>query len=270
VASPPGDRVLRLISGIRQEDAAAWEEFIAAFAPHLLQAARAIERDRDHAADAFVFICEGLRKRRGARLASYDPARPGSFETWLKTVATNLARDARRARLGRFRTLASIGRLSPLEQRVFQLQYEQGFSFHQMLAVLSPEFSGLTEGKLAEAETQVRRRVSAADRFRIIHRRPQFVSVEEPDGPESAVPRQFASAAPDPEGVALMREVRRQLSAALATLTVEDRLLVQLHFERNVTLAKLAVSFGFSSPQAVHRRLKDVLDGLRKSMGERV
>src|SRR4029079_8145550 len=128
-----------------------------------------------------VFICNGLKQRRCARLASYDPARPGSFETWLPAVATNLARDAGRARLGRFRTFRSIARLPALEQRVFRLQHELGFTSDQTLAILHPEFPGLTEAMLAEAEAQVNRRVSSADRVRLIDRRPQFVPVDEPD-----------------------------------------------------------------------------------------
>src|SRR5262249_9563672 len=148
------------------------------------------------------------------------------------------------ARLGRFRTLASVARLPPLEQRVFRLQHEQGFNFHQTLAILSPEFPGLTEGKLAEAEAEVSRSMSAGDRLRLIDPRPQFLPVDDPDAAEPDLLRQLHSNAPDPEGVALLRDVRRRLSSALATLSVEDRLLVQLHFERNVTLAKLAVSFG--------------------------
>lgn len=268
MASPPREHLLELIARLRQEDDAAWEAFLNLFAPLLLQAARAVEPDRDEATEAFVFICNGLRKRRCARLASYDPVRPGSFETWLRAVATNLARDARRARLGRFRTFRSIARLPPLEQRVFRLQHEQGFNSDQTLAILLPEFPGLTSVTLAAAESQVNGRISSADRLRLIDRRPQFVPVDEPDAAADTNPA-LASGGPDPEGVAIMREVRRQLSGALAALSVEDRLLVQLHFERNVTLAKLAVSFGLPSPQAAHRRLREVLALLRKSLENR-
>jgi hypothetical protein len=42
-----------------------------------------------------------------------------------------------------------------------------------------------------------------------------------------------------------------------------------LHFERGATLATLATMFGLSSPQAMHRRLRGVLERLRKILGER-
>jgi RNA polymerase sigma factor (sigma-70 family) len=118
------------------------------------------------------------------------------------------------------------------------------------------------------AVAKVTRRVSAADRIVLLYRRPQFVALDEPEGAEAGARREVASESPDPEDVALMREIRRRLSSALATLSVEDRLLVRLHFERNVTLAKLAVTFGLSSPQAAHRRLRDVLNRLRKTLDE--
>ena len=168
MAAPPRDDLSRLIQLIRDGSDAAWAEFVQRFSPLLLQAARTVERDRDAAADAFVFICERLRERRGARLASYDSTRPGSFETWLRAVALNLARDARRRRVGRFREWAATARLPPLEQRVFRLRYELGFSFDQTLAILVPEFPGLTESHLAEADARVTRTVTSQQRWTLI------------------------------------------------------------------------------------------------------
>jgi len=239
VAALPGDDFRDLIRKVREEDHAAWTTFIERFAPLLLQCARAVERDRDAAADAFVFICERLRERRAARLATFDFDRAGSFETWLRAVAVNLARDARRQRVGRFRPLALVNRLPPLEQRVFRLRYELGLTFDQTLYSLRPEFPGLTEARLAEAESQVAKRVSAQQRWALLTRRPQLESLSE------------------------------RLAGALGRLTVENRLLLRLHFERGVTLATLAGMFGLSNAQAVHRRLRDVLAQLRHMLDGR-
>jgi DNA-directed RNA polymerase specialized sigma24 family protein len=269
VAALPRDDLSRLIQFIQDGDDAAWAEFVQRFSPLLLQAARTVERDRDAAADAFVFIFERLRERRGARLASYDSTRPGSFETWLRAVALNLARDARRRRVGRFREWAATARLPPLEQRVFRLRYEQGFSFDQTLASLVPEFPGLTESHLAEADARVTRTVTSQQRWSLITRRPQVLSLSDPGDSEHQPSVDPATDEPDPEGVALLRESRDRLVSALATLDAEDRLLVRLHFERGATLATLAAMFGLSNPQAMHRRLRGILERLRRILGER-
>ena len=202
-------------------------------------------------------------------MKTYDASRPGSFETWLRAVALNLARDARRRRVGRFREWAATARLPALEQRVFRLRYEMGFSFDQTLASLVPEFPGLTESHLAEADARVTRTVTSQQRWSLITRRPQFQSLSDPGDPEHQPSVDPATDEPDPEGVALLRESRDRLASALATLDAEDRLLVRLHYERGATLATLATMFRLSNPQAMHRRLCGVLERLRRILGER-
>jgi DNA-directed RNA polymerase specialized sigma24 family protein len=266
VAALPGDDFRDLIRQVREEDHAAWTTFIERFAPLLLQCARAVERDRDAAADAFVFICERLRERRAARLATFDFDRVGSFENWLRAVALNLARDARRQRVGRFRSFALVSRLPPLEQRVFRLRYELGLTFDQILYSLRPEFPALTEARLAEADSQVAKRVSAQQRWTLLTRRPQLESLSELELTTADEP---ATELPDPEWIALSRESHQRLAGALGRLTVENRLLLRLHFERGVTLATLAGMFGLSNAQAVHRRLRDVLAQLRQMLDGR-
>jgi DNA-directed RNA polymerase specialized sigma24 family protein len=268
VAALPGDDLRDLIRQVREQDHAAWTTFIERFAPLLLQCARAVERDRDAAADAFVFICERLRERRAARLATFDFGRAGSFETWLRAVAVNLARDARRQRVGRFRPFALVSRLPPLEQRVFRLRYELGLTFDQILYSLKPEFPGLTEARLAKADSQVAKRVSTQQRWTLLTRRPQLESLTDAD-PETAAAEEPASEQPDPEWLALSRESHQRLADALGRLTVENRLLLRLHFDRGVTLATLAGMLGLPNPQAVHRRLRDVLAQLRQILDGR-
>ena len=258
------DDLQRLIVRIQQGEESGWPEFVDRFAPLLLQAARSIERDRDAAADAFVFICERLRERRGARLASFDFSREGSFDTWLRAVAINLARDARRHRIGRFRPLALSRRLPPLEQQVFRLRYELGFTFEQILYSLQPEFPDLTGARLAEADALVSRRVSAQQRWTLLTRRPRVESFSDVSPFDSEAPQEPAADAPDPEWLAIAHDARQRLSEALRTLTVEDRLLVRLHLERRVTLARLAPMFGQSNAQAVHRRLQNIFARLRR------
>jgi DNA-directed RNA polymerase specialized sigma24 family protein len=268
VAALPGDDLRDLIRQVCQEDRAAWTTFIERFAPLLLQCAHVVERDRDAAADAFVFICERLRERRAARLATFDFGRTGSFETWLRAVALNLARDARRRRVGRFRPFALVDRLPPLEQRVFRLRYEVGLTFDQILQSLRLEFPGLTEARLAEADAQVAKRVSAQQRWTLLTRRPQLESMSDADA-ETGTLAEPVSEQPGPEWLALSRESHQRLADAMGRLSVEDRVLLRLHIERGVTLAALASMFGLTNAQAVHRRVRDLLAQLRQMLDAR-
>jgi len=263
VADSPAD-LPRLLARLRAGDESAWIEFIDRYAHLMLQAARAVERDLDAASDAFVFAAERLRERRSARLQSYDPARPGSFENWLRAVALNLARDARRQRLGRLRPLAISHRLAPLEQRVLRLRYELGLTFDQLLTALTAEFPGLTEARLVEAETTIARQLSAGQRWRLLTRRPQIEPLSNARDSDAGDGDHLLSDAPNAEWLALRRESRAAVVSAIRRLSPDDQLLVRLHVERGVTLDALARMFELPNPQAAHRRLRAIIAHLKE------
>lgn len=266
MAALSGDDLRDLIARVRAGDDAAWAVFVQQFAPLLLQTARAVERDADAAADAFVYACQHLRDRRGVRLAAFDFDRQGTFDTWLRAVALNLCRDARRQRLGRFRPFAALQRLPPLEQRVFRLRHELGFTFDQALQSLMPEFPGLTEARMAAADESVGVRMSARQRWALLTRRPRLESIDG-GGEDSPIEIAAPQEQTDPEWQVLMRESAGRLAAALATLTADERLLVRLRFERAVTLKRLATIFGYRDVQTADRRIRDVLGRLRTALG---
>jgi DNA-directed RNA polymerase specialized sigma24 family protein len=257
--------VAALLAQLRAGRDGAWEEFLERFAPLLLQAASFVERDRDAAADAFVFICERLHHRRSSRLATYDPARPGSFDTWLRAVAVNLARDSRRQRVGRLRPLAFARRMSPLEQRVLQLRHEAGCSLEQTLAALAPEFPGLSEAHLAEADAYVSAQLSSKRRWWLVARRPRFEPFDHTEEDEERLAAALGSMN-DPEWAVLAREGRAMLTAAIAALPPEDRLLLKLHFKKGLTLAAMVPIVGATNPQAVHRRIQGLVGHLRAEL----
>ncbi len=58
------------------------------------------------------------------------------------------------------------------------------------------------------------------------------------------------------------------LDEALHALPFDDRWLVRLRFEQDLTLEELARLFDLDSPQRVHRRLEKILNVLRKRIGQ--
>lgn len=268
MAAVSGDDLRGLIARVRAGDDEAWTDFVQRFAPLLLQTARAVERDADAAADAFVFTCQHLHERRGARLGAFDFDRPGRFETWLRAVALNLCRDARRRRTGRFRPFAALRRLPPLEQRLFRLRHELGFTFDQAFASLEPEFPGLTQARMTEADDAVAAHVTSRQRWTLLTRRPHIDTIDT-DGNGDNVADTLAATAEgsDPEWQLLARESGQRLTAALAALTADERLLLRLRFERDVTLSRLAVMFGYRDVQTADRRIREILKRLRAHLG---
>jgi RNA polymerase sigma factor (sigma-70 family) len=262
----PGEALGALLSRVCAGEDVAWTEFVERFAPLLLSAARTVERDRDAAADAFVFVCEQLRARRFARLRVFDATRPGTFETWLRAVSLNLCRDARRRRAGRFRPFAELLTLPLIEQRVFRLAYEEGFTLDQTFEMLQPEFPGLTARRVADADRTVASCVSDRRRWLLLTRRPQLDALE--SGDDTGRVHEFASPEPDPEWAVLQSESTGRLRRALATLAPRERLLLRLRYGRGVTLAQLATMFGYRDLQTADRRVRELLTRLRRLLDD--
>ena len=260
--------IAALLARLAARDDSAWTDFLDRYAPLLLQVAREAERDPDDAGDAFLFICEHLREGDGRRLRQWSPSTTGaSFETWLRVVAWNLARDARRHRRGRFRPLAAIRRMPLLLQRLYRLRHEEGLTSDQAFAVLQPEFPGLSRTAAHVAEAEVERALGSRERFVLSVRRPVVQSIDAPPddmGQAGAVP---ADAAADPESEAIRRDEFDRLRRGLDQLSPEDRLLVQLRFEQNLTLSRIAVMLGLKDAWAAQRQIDRVVKQLRAALG---
>jgi RNA polymerase sigma factor (sigma-70 family) len=74
---------------------------------------------------------------------------------------------------------------------------------------------------------------------------------------------------PHPDAEVLSAERRRILKESLATLDVADRLLLTLRFEDDISVEKIAPMIGLQSRFQVHRRLRHVLEQLRRKLIDR-
>ena len=72
-----------------------------------------------------------------------------------------------------------------------------------------------------------------------------------------------------PDAEVLSAERRRILKESLATLDVADRLLLTLRFEDDISVEKIAPMIGLQSRFQVHRRLRHVLEQLRRKLIDR-
>jgi RNA polymerase sigma factor for flagellar operon FliA len=99
-------------------------------------------------------------------------------------------------------------------------------------------------------------------------RQVHVVSVEALDETGGGVSELFADAAPDPMAVVQARETMRQLNAAVAGLGERDRMVIQLYYLENRTLAEIGRMLGVTESRVcqLHARLvgrlRGRLDGL--------
>ena len=94
-------------------------------------------------------------------------------------------------------------------------------------------------------------------------RQVHVVSVEALDETGGGVSELFADAAPDPMAVVQARETMRQLNAAVAGLGERDRMVVQLYYLENRTLAEIGRMLGVTESRVcqLHARLVGRLRG---------
>lgn len=260
-----------LLERLRSKDAqAAWEEFLLDYSAVLYQAARASLQDRDEIADCFVYMCEQLAKGGFRRLLQFRPAGPASFTTWLRVVARNLWFDWHRKVHGRLRPFKSVDGLSPLEREVYRCRYERGLSRGSTLGRLQATSPAITEAELENLETRVENVLSPSQRWILAERKqsaPQ--SPREPigaDGESQSI--DAVEQAPSPEARVLDAEQRAALRRSVESLPPDERLVVRLRFEGELSLEEIARLTGLGDAQRAHRRLAAILHKLRAALGQ--
>jgi len=247
----------------------AWVEFLESYGPVLYQTAHTYTSDKDAAADCYVHICEQLAHNRFRRLLKFNPNGRATFTTWLRVVARNLCFDWHRSQSGRHRPFKSLEGLSPLELEIYRWRFAQGASQHETLQQLSPLFPGVGPNELTAIEGRLQNTLSSRQRWILSTRRQSEISTPVAvDGEEGEL---GVLEVPDPqldqETQLVNQQQREQLQKSLASLPADERLMLQLRFEHDLSLEEVARLCGLGDGQRVHRKLTAVLTKLRSLLG---
>lgn len=257
--------VLVRLSSARAPEA--WAEFLEMYSPLILQVARLFEKDADHVADCFLFVCQQLCEKRFRRLRRFRPEGPASFSTWLRAVARNLCLDWRRQEFGRHRVFESVARLSALDREVFRCVYEQGMPLDEAFLWLRARFPNFQREQLVQASDRVRESLTPRQLWLLSARSPKMEPLEAAaEGMGEAPSPELPHPGPNPETLASLNEQRAALDRALSRLAKPEALLIRLRFEEGLTLEQVARVTGFRSAQEADRRIREVLARLRKEM----
>ena len=242
-------------------------DFLELYGAVLYHTALAHTANEDAAADCYVYICEQLVDNRFKRLLKFDPEGDASFATWLRVVARNLCFDWHRKYSGRQRPFKSLGSLSPLELEIYKLRFAQRASQEETVQQVTKAFPRVGADEIFAIEERLRRSLNARQHW-ILSTRRQDQHSAVAIATDDAEPEIFevADSQPNQETFFLTTERQAQLRKLVASLPSEERLLLQLRFEQDLSLAEVAKLCGLGDGQRVHRRITAILKKLRFAM----
>ena len=241
----------------------AWSDFLGEYSSPIYQVICLFESDADKAADCFQFVCEQLIKNNFRRLRAFKIDGAATFSTWLRAVTRNLCIDWHRKETGRPRPFKSITKLSAFDQEVFRLLYEKGESAEDVLRQLAAAYPYATEGTLAESRRRIEQELTPQKRWLLNTR---FARSSETDWTTglSEIGLNVADPNTNPEAQAIIKEQYSDLMRRMKRLSAEERLLIRLRFEQELTLDQIAKVLNLGNAQRVDRQLKQIITRLRE------
>lgn len=243
---------------------AAWVEFLARYSPLIMHVVRRFESDDGRATDCFIHACAALSDDGFRRLRGFRTDGSATFGTWLKTVVSNACIDWRRKQYGRFRPFRALGHLPELERQVFRCLYLKGMSRGECLFVLQARFPDLTDLRLSEINASLFSQLTHQQRWQAGARTASMISLDAAPTVDESPALQISEPGPGPDDHAEADEERRLLEAALQQLPPQQRLLLRMRYEQDLTLAEIARLTGQPDTNRVYRQLEAAVGALRK------
>ena len=257
-----------LLAQLSSSDAqAAWEDFLVQYGTTIYQAVRPSAREEEEVADCFVFVCEKLAENGCRRLLRFKPEGVASFVTWLRVVVRNLCFDWHRSVLGRPRPFKFLQELSAMELEVYYCKFEGRLSSEETLRRLHTTWPALTENTLDQIESRIAESLTPRQRWILSTRlAPKKATSLDADEDDETPFMEIVDTTPGPEAAILSEQRQRQLEHCLEALLPDERLIVRLRFEDELSLQEIAHLVGLGDAQRVQRRLLAVIKILREAM----
>jgi RNA polymerase sigma factor (sigma-70 family) len=241
----------------------AWTEFLRRHAPSIMKTVSRIEFQQDRKNECFLFVSEKLSEDGFRRLLKYDSTRNASVRTWLVTVVFNLCIDWHRKEFGRAFLLPAITAMSSFDQLVYRYSFQHGMSHQDCIHALSADFPDVTRNQLSRAISRVHEVLTPRQRWQLGVRQHRKKSSEYSAG-ESCSQDVDQLPAPNlnPAAMAQRQQEREALHAALAQLSVRDRLLLHLRFNAGLSLNQIARFVGLGNSARAWRHIDKALKAL--------
>jgi RNA polymerase sigma factor (sigma-70 family) len=160
---------------------------------------------------------------------------------------------------GRFRAPASIRGLEEFDQLVFDCFYRQGMTRDECRHVLEPQFPNITDRQIVASNARIHAELTSRQRWQLSTRRKETVPID-----DVAMP--LTTADESPESLVQSAQDRERLQKAMARLEPEQRLVLQLRYQQDLTLEEVARLTRLNDPFHARRKIDAALAALAKAM----
>jgi RNA polymerase sigma factor (sigma-70 family) len=226
--------------------------------------------------EIYTYVCERLAEDSCRRIRQFrGVGRTGrcKFTTWLAAVTFNLAREWIRTSKGRRRMFRAVQRLPRLERLVFRYYFWEGYSPVEIARTLSIS-RGMPVGAadVANSLSAIYRVLSRDHRWRVITRllrESPDVSIDAKlDAVGEGTGTLMASHREHPEQVIDRDRGRRLLAELLGKLPRDQRISIELKFQRGMSARAIASALGIDNYKRVYelqaRGLRQLADRLEQ------
>jgi RNA polymerase sigma factor (sigma-70 family) len=251
------------------ETEAAWDLLIGRYHRLIASTVRHFVEGYDEVMDVFAYVCESLRANDFARLHNYAalPEVRVRFSTWLVAVVRNLVIDWFRRQKGRKRLSKLVRELPPAQREAFEKVYVDGLSpgeAYELERTQSGSKGSFGEflNELANAQRVLESKRPGALLPELGGSR-RHLRVEEL---KANLEAETASPSEALDQRLLQDELLDRLGPALAALSAQDRLALQLYVVEGLPAEDVARLVGWKSAKTVYNHVYRALAAVRSHL----
>ena len=256
-----------------QDKDKAWETFLEQFNRLILAYIRKHVQEYDEAMEVYTFVLEKMKEKDCQRLTSYFQAkRQYNFEAWVVVVSRNCMFDWFRANRGRKRLLKCIESLPEIDQLIFRYIHQQRYTYSDAYEILkSKNGFDLSFEEMYSRSEEIFDSLQQKTRWRLLNEWQSVLPslpLESLENPASKIfPKKTGEKTPEED--LSKAEVSKTINDTLQKLSIQDRLIVDLHLYQGLTLKEIAGILKEKKEWKVRRKFYKALQIVKDSLKEK-
>lgn len=242
----------------KKNDENAWQSFLTEYNNLILKILQHLTRDYDNKMDSYTYVLCQLKAQNFRKICAFlDKDREYPFEQWLAVIVRNCFFDWVRETKGRRRFPKKIREMSETYQVIYRFLYWEEFPLDIIYEIVKAK-----DGNLMTFEQFLEKveKVQLKGGSEKVNKKVRIVRRDHAN--DWMIDQEASKKQISPEDSLLKAEVQKIFLEALEKLTVQEKLVLKLHFKYGRTLEDIRSALKLSSIWKVHRLLKKAINKL--------